>query len=362
MNKVLRVKQKILERDWRLALVLSVAFVVVALFIGYYSNLVIPGNSDPLARYSLEPATHLDFMSEWDGPHYLAIAKYGYSNNALTAFFPLYPLLIRLVMFIINSPLISGLLISWLCLFGAVYFYIRIIRELISKDQNIILLGLLLFLFFPTGIFLAATYTESLFAFLALGALFYGLKARVLPATIFSALATATHPEGVFVVALLGMLLIESKVKPLKIAAAVGGGSLGIVGYIIYLWQSKNRPLDFVGAQKGSHWLSANYFSVMSGSITVISALLFILVLISVFYWWKRRKSLALYSLLFVLLPLIGGNFAGYSRYSLMAFPMQLMFLDKFNKSRTGYPVVLMLSTILWTFYVIHYAAGYIGG
>ena len=250
MEKIATLRDKIIKTDWLLALAITVCYIVAALFIGYYSNLTIPGNSDPLARYSQEPATHLDFMSEWDGPHYLAIASHGYSNNSLTAFFPLYPLLIRIVMIVVRSPLISALIVSWAALTGAVYFYIKIIRELISKNINDIILGLFLFLFFPTGIFLAATYTESLFAFLGLGALFYGLKGRVLPAALFTAMATAAHPEGIFVIPLVALLLWEAGVNVKKISLTALLGFSGIAGYICYLWIAKGRPLDFVAAQR----------------------------------------------------------------------------------------------------------------
>ena len=57
--------------------------------------------------------------------------------------------------------------------------------------------------------------------------------------------------------------------------------------------------------------------------------------IISAFYWWGRKKSLAIYSLLFVALPLAGGNFAGFSRYTLMAFPLQWM-LAKNLKTRSS--------------------------
>lgn len=362
MDRLVLLKHKIIKNDWLLALSLVICFILAALFIGYYSNLVIPGNSDPLARYSLEPATHLDFMSEWDGPHYLTIAQHGYRGDSLTAFFPLYPLLIRIMMFVVRSPLISALLVSWAALVGAVYFYIRILRELISKNINDIILGLFLFLFFPTGIFLAATYTASLFAFLGLGALFYGLKGKLWPATIFTALATATHPEGIFLIPLVVLLLWEARLNIKKLLLSAILGLSGIVGYISYLWVTRGKPLDFVSAQRHSHWLSAHYFATISSSITAIDIVLFALVGVSVVYWWNKRKSLSVYSLLYFVLPLIGGNFAGYSRYTLMAFPLQFMLLDKYRRSKIAYPVIIVISTILWTYFVIHYAAGYTGG
>jgi hypothetical protein len=350
------------KKDWTLAFIITACFVILTLFLGYYSNLVIPGNPDNNARYLMEPSTHLDFMSEWDGPHYLNIAQKGYTDNALTAFFPLYPLLIHLIMYVLLSPIISALVISWLCLAGALFFYIKILKTMSFTQLPDIVMGVLLFLFFPTGVFLAATYTESLFALAALGALYFALKGKYLWAGLFAALATATHPNGIFIIPLIMILLWETKQKIWQIITSAIIGSLGIIGYMSYLWASKGNPISFVSAQKSSHWLSNHYVSTIINSFTPIDFFVFILAISSVIYWWSRKKSFAIYSLLYVLLPLIGGNFSGYSRYALMTFPIQFMLLKKFHASRLAYSVILLISGVFWAYFVIHYAAGYTGG
>src|SRR5216683_584921 len=48
----------------------------------------------------------------WDANYYVGIATLGYTNRQVMAFFPLYPLLIRGVMFVTHSPDVAGLLIS----------------------------------------------------------------------------------------------------------------------------------------------------------------------------------------------------------------------------------------------------------
>ena len=346
----------------QIALALTLCFVVVTLGLGYYSNLVIPGNNDPNARYLSEPSNKLSFMSEWDGPHYLTIAQHGYADKSLTAFFPLYPLVIRLFIYIFSSPLISALAVSWLSLFGALYFYLKILKEWLGQDKVGTIQGVLLFLFFPTAIFLAATYTESLFAFLALSSIYFATKKSYLAAGGMSALATATHPTGVFIPVFIAIILYESKSKLWEILISFVIGFTGLEGYLLYLWISKGSPLLFVKAQRGSHWLSSHYIHTIINSFTPVDLITFSLVILSTIYWWSRKKSMAIFSLLFVILPIIGGNFAGFSRYSLMAFPVQWMILNKFKDSKLGYPVVLLLSTILWSYFVIHFAAGYTGG
>ncbi len=363
MERLTLTFKKYIKQELILAALIGIGFILITLALGSYSNLVIPPNTDINARYLAEPGTHLDFMSEWDGPHYLEIAQHGYiPNQKLTAFFPLYPLLIRLVLFVVNSPIISALIVSWACLIGAIYFYLKILKTLFNSDINNKVMGVLLFIMFPTGVFLAATYTEALFAFGALAALYFALKGKYLWSGLFTAVATATHPTGVFILPLIALVLWEKKIKISKITASVALGCIGIVGYMSYLWYSRGNPLAFVNSQEHNHWLSSHYFSTIASSITAIDVILLILVIVSVIYWWKKKLSFAIYSLIFALLPFIGGNFAGYSRYVLMAFPLQFMLYSKTKRSNLAYSLVLALFTIGWAYFVIHYAAGYTGG
>lgn len=362
MDALTAFKDKVTRNYGLLAIIIAACFILITLFLGYYSNRTIPLNPDLKARYTNEQTMPLRYMSNWDGPHYLHIAKHGYTDNALTAFFPLYPLLIRLVMYVASSALLSALAISWGCLAGAIYFYMKILSELSDKGLSERVRGVLLFILFPTGVFLAATYTESLTALLFLGAFYFALKNRILVTALLSALATASHPDGIFVLPLIAVALWENKRRIIDIIMVMIAGCSGIVAYMIYLWATKGQLLDFVHAQKKSNWLSGNYLQTFANSLTYLDVVLFVLAIMAVIYWWNKRKSLAIFSLLFVLLPLIGGNFAGYSRYSLLNFPLQMMLFMKFKRSVIAYPILIALTAISWSFFVIHYAAGYTGG
>ncbi len=351
------------EHNYILAVLIAVCFVALTLSVGHYSNETIPGNLDPHARYLSEPGTHLDYMSEWDGVHYIHIAQYGYSDDSLTAFFPLYPLAIRTVMLAISSPLISALLVSWLSLAGALWFYLKILKEYLGQDHIGALQGLMLFLFFPTGVFLAATYSESLLALFGLGALYFAIKGRYLGAGIMSGLATISRPDGVFILVLVALLLREAKAKLWQIVLAAIMGIAGITGYALYLWAKIGKPLDFISAQKHHiKWMSSQFLAAFFHSTSPVALVLFILAIWAVVYWWHRRVSFAMFGLLFALLPLLTGNFDGYPRYLLIDFPLQMMLLNKFKHSTLGYAVVLMLSALGWAYFTMHYAAGYTGG
>jgi hypothetical protein len=79
-------------------------------------------------------------------------------------------------------------------------------------------------------------------------------------------------------------------------------------------------------------------------------------------YWWKRRKSFAVYSGLYLLIPLVGGQFGGYPRYTLMVFPLQFMLFDYFRDKKFALmpSVVLIFFAIGWAYILLQFAAGYV--
>src|SRR5437868_351500 len=61
---------------------------------------------------SLPLSTLWQAWSHWDTERYIAVATQGYNTLPKAGFFPLYPLLIKGVTFLIPDPLLAGLIIS----------------------------------------------------------------------------------------------------------------------------------------------------------------------------------------------------------------------------------------------------------
>lgn len=345
------------------AVILATAIIAVGVGLGWENNKIVPVNPAKSAHYTLEPSNHLSFMSNWDGPIYLDIAHRGYTNKIEANFFPLYPLTVRFVHMFIKSLLDSALLVSWICFAGATYFYLKIIKELYSlKDTLEAVRGTLFFILFPTSVFLIATYTEGLFAFLALGAIYYALCKKYIPAGLFAMFATATHVDGIFVVLFIGLLLAEKRLQPIKIIASMAMGLLGLASYMVWQEIKFNNPLEFITAQKNHSWLNFSPAH-LSTTLTSFNGLFVLVLLVSAAYWWPKRKSFSIYSLLYASIVFIGGkDLGGIGRYSLVAFPLQFMLYDYFRNKKIGYPLVIALSAILWTFFTLRYAGGYTGG
>src|SRR5919107_3776869 len=90
----------------------------------------LPG-ADP-AGDPLEPPGFLNYWAHWDGAWYSEISKAGYGVRApeSTAFFPLYPMLVRLGSALPGGPALWGVLISLVCIVFALFFVYRIAENL----------------------------------------------------------------------------------------------------------------------------------------------------------------------------------------------------------------------------------------
>jgi len=321
-------------------------------------------NNEIPSHHYLEPNNPLKYTANWDGSDYIHIANNGYDTGFYTGFFPVYPILIKVVNFLIPSAIFCGLLISWASLIGAIYFYAKLVKEfckgLKQKTQNSdYLKAVVYFLLFPSGVYLLSVYTESLFALLSFAAIYFLTKKKYLLSAVLISVACATHVTGVFVLLLMLLILLELKVKLTKILQVGVIGSLGLLGYMAYLWKSYHNPLQFLEAQKQHHWLETSLWNNLS-LMSLLDAVLIILLITSAIYWWKRRKSFSVYSLLFLLIPLMGGQFGGFPRYTIIAFPMTIMMYEYLqNKESLRLATGLLLSAV-WAYSVIFFAVGYV--
>jgi mannosyltransferase PIG-V len=362
LDNLRAVLEAVVTRDLLLAVLVAVILSGGGIFLGRQNNGVVPVSPDQTAHYHAEPHHPLTFMANWDAPDYITISRHGYQSSSQTNFFPLYPLLIRGFNTVLASFLWSAFAVAWLGFVGAVFFYLKVVKRLYQTiDNHEALWAVLLFVLFPTGVFLFAPYTEGPLGFLALGAIYYALRKRWLPAAILTMFATAVHITGVFVLILMGLLLLEEGISRLRALAAVALGSLGLLSYMLYLQLHFHNALNFVSAQKEHGWLQ-HKFAMLPTELSIINGLIILALLVAVVYWWSRRKSFAVYTLLFLCIPAVGGQLGGFNRYALMAFPVQLMLYEYCRRKPLVFAIVLVVTTILWTHYLLQYAGGYIGG
>jgi hypothetical protein len=203
----------------------------------------------------LEPPGFLSYWAHWDGAWYSEIATEGYGERApaSTAFFPLYPMLLRVGTAIGGGPALWGVLISLSFTLLALFFLYRIAQEL--YDTRTARAATLALAFFPTAFFLNAVYTEAPFLALTSGTFWAAYVRRdLLLAGLLGSLAAATRNLGV-------LLLIPLAVEWARNQREFGAGGLAgialipasLLGYAAYLWGRFGDPL-VSARQQSEYW------------------------------------------------------------------------------------------------------------
>ena len=199
------------------------------------------GLTDPFGRVGdalVAPA------ARWDATWYLGIAHSGYGTDAAKpAFFPVYPLLVRMAGAVTGSDLVAGVLVSVGCLAVALYLLRRLTAIELGEDaaRSAVLLCAL----FPMAFFFSAVYSESLFLALSVGSVYAARTDRWAWAGALGALATGTRSAGILLVVPLVLLAVRDRRRPgpeVLWIALVPAGLLAFCGYLALDGGSASAP------------------------------------------------------------------------------------------------------------------------
>ncbi len=188
-------------------------FVVMRLVISLWAALVLvithaPTTPDEVLRpyqgiESISGGPAELFLGVWqrfDTLWYLKIAMQGYSpDDGSTVYFPLYPLLIKLLgKVLLGHYLLAALLISNLAYIGVLFYLYRLAEMELGKAaarRSVLYLSI-----FPTAFFFLAAYTESLFLLFTLAAFYCGKRKQWWLAGALGFLASLTRLQGIVLV------------------------------------------------------------------------------------------------------------------------------------------------------------------
>src|SRR6266702_7918616 len=208
----------------------------------------------------------LTSWNHWDAANFTRIAQNGYQTIYDTAFFPLFPLLIKCIAFLFgnNGYIAIGMILSNLALIGALFVLYQIATDMLG-DQ----IGrrtLLYLCIFPTAFFFFAAYNESLFLLLTASSFLAMRRQKWWLAGILGLFAALTRSVGILLVIpylyefwisreSMGesdqssshkLLSILHRLIPIVLVP------LGTLIYNFYCWKLFQNPLAFAAVQ--SHW------------------------------------------------------------------------------------------------------------
>lgn len=190
-------KWKAFGKTWGYALKqilpVYVAVRMACIFTSALSVLFILGDFAPQA-YPLNTIWHT--WDHWDTGNFENIALHSYSVPTLTAFFPLYPVLMRFIIPLTHNVLTAGFIVSNLAgLVMSVVLY-RLVYEDVGEEaahRAVLYLSL-----FPSAFFLVAAYNESLFICLTLLSFYSMRRGQWWLAGSFGLLSGLTRSAGIF--------------------------------------------------------------------------------------------------------------------------------------------------------------------
>ena len=318
----------------------------------------------------------LYFRSNFDGFHYISIARQGY-GYAEQAFFPLYPNLIKSLNNLIKNFTTTGVIISSSAFLVSLYFLAKLIA--LDQKQGVAKWTILALLAFPVSFFFTSVYTEGLFFLFIITSFYAARKKYWLLAGILGGLAAYTRLVGIF---LFPCLLIELwlQTRSVKKMIPLLFIPLGLGIFMTYLHQTTGDALAFIHVQKlfgqgrdekiilpyQVFWrylkmlVTVNradplYITIVGEAIT--GAIFFTLAIWSLF---KQRLSYSLFNLGCLVLPTLSGSFTSLSRYVLICFPSFLL-LGKWLSGRSNVQKTLyfVVSIALMILYLSLFARGY---
>jgi mannosyltransferase PIG-V len=316
------------------------------------------------------PSTNplLDAATRWDAKAYVDIAHVGYGAvPANNAYFPLYPLLVRLVATPLGGSddayLAAGVVISNLALLLALVYLARLVA--LDHDPAVGVRAALYLLVFPTSVFLSVVYPESLLIALSVGAVYHARRGEWLASGALGFLAALTRP---FIGAAVALPIAIEAYQKSGVRAALGSAApagLALVGWLLVLWRITGDPKAILTAEAnwgvGPSIPFAAFFDLFNPHVYgfpyfVLGSTLFVgaLVLIS---WRSLRPSLAAYATVVFLISIATGSLTSSPRYYLSVFPVFIVLavVARGWAGRTYVAVGAALSVLFTAMYALWY-------
>jgi hypothetical protein len=291
----------------------------------------------------------IDASWRWDAGWYRHIAEVGYSRTGegqeSVAFFPLFPMLLRAVVFVApDSALLPlGVALNHLIFLSAlplVWLYAEHHGGRAVAQRTLLLLCI-----YPTAVFFSAVYTEAFFLLLSAAALLAIQRQRFALAGVAGFLASLTRPTGILLTIpyvlqvwrarAAGLRQLASRAWPLGLIPA------GLMLYMTYLWSRFGEPLAFLRVQEawGKErvspvtalldsfvYLATTETRDMFYAMTGINTGLVVWALVMTAITFRSDSLGATFALSAVLVPLAsGGEWAptvSMGRYVLVLFPL----------------------------------------
>jgi len=290
----------------------------------------------------------IEVLTSWDGLWYLEIVRSGYPRSipadityeqleARAAFFPVFPWTVRVVDRLLpGGDVLAALLVNFLLGAAAVVLIGLLARRLYSI--SVAARTMTLFAIFPGSFVLSFAYSEAALIVLAAACLLFLLDERWLLAGLAAALATATRPNGVALIAACAVasFLAIRRARDWSSLIAVVLSPIGFIATQLYIdheagergaWFRVQREAWSEGTSFGATAVKNTFgflASPLDSPTDALTALTMAALIGMIYCAWKRPLPwpLTAYSVVVVALMLLPETVTARPRFLFTAFPL----------------------------------------
>jgi hypothetical protein len=228
----------------------------------FLANVIVPPARPRPFPMPFASAKLAETFAAWDSGWYFDIAQRGYywnpSGQSSLAFFPLYPLLMRVLAWPFGGGdralWIAGIALSYACLLLGLTVLHRLTATTFG-DRETARRTVLYVAVFPFAYFFTEVYTESLFLLASVSAVAAAVASRWGGAGLLGALAALTRPNGVLIAVPLALLALSGRPRFAELArraAAIALVPLAFGAFCAFAYRLSGDPLGWLHAQ--AHW------------------------------------------------------------------------------------------------------------
>jgi len=326
-------------------------------------------------------------LTQWDGQHYLSIARDGYeifpcpyNRNYICGnigWFPLYPLAGRVIA---QLTKVTGLdiqaamlITSWLAFWLALLVMYRLIEDRLGRKAALV--SLTAMLLFPSSFYFLTGFPYSIFLLLAVLVFYLLEKERYSAIALPAGFLAVTYPSGI-VISLPILYILVSKWtrldlrKKISLLGALLAIGLALFLYACYYWWKFDDFFLYQRFQAQSYYAHQvtlpllpiiRSFLNLKWNDPVFVILLFTIILVVLLYSRKIPASWQLFMFGILLFTPSLGTTTCYYRHIVIAFPFFAMIGVSVNSRYRKFlliPYAIVALVLSWKVFLSAYKAG----
>lgn len=376
------------KKEWKVfgvIFLLAIASRWIMYYLGFQIMVMLDQTADSFTTFFYNR-----FSNCGDSGWYMKLSEEWYASSGehvnLICFYPLYPLLMKIVNFVTGNSFASGLIISNICFGLASYVMYCVAKMDLKKEQARD--SIVAFWLYPFGVFLGGIFTESLFVLLVVLCFYFIRKKKFLLVGIFGMLAAVSRSQGIVLLVpalyelavCCGELIREGKKegkvwwKTLPTSGIFvflipcGTGLYLLLNYVIL--GDWTAFIEYQAAEpwyNTSHWISSNLEQHFNNAIAYgglayiiywVQIALYFLAIVAIFYGLKKkmRPSYMGYAGAYLFVSFLHGWLISGPRYVMGCIPLYFIYGRIENKYVKM--VILSIMSTLYFYYSFLFLQG----